>query len=75
MLVSDHLPGGVNDNPSAPLEIETGSAPKVNVISECDFAQLDRLLREKPNASTLPLEAMVLRRKEQLTKEVLHNGL
>ena len=59
-LVSDHLPGGVYDNPSAQLEIETGSAPKTNVISERDFAQLDRLLREKPNASTLSLEAMVL---------------
>ena len=30
------------------------------MISERDFAKLDRLLREKPNASTLSLEAMVL---------------
>ena len=59
-LVSDHLPGGVYDNPSAQLEVETGSAPNTNVISERDFAKLDRLLREKPNASTLTLEAMVL---------------
>ena len=59
-LVSDHLPGGVYDNPSAQLEVETGSAPNTNVISERDFAKLDRLLCEKPNASTLTLEAMVL---------------
>ena len=41
-LVSDHLPGGVYDNPSAQLEVETGSAPNTNAISECDFAKLDR---------------------------------
>ena len=29
-------------------------------MSERDFAQLDRLLREKPNASILSLEAMIL---------------
>ena len=34
--------------------------PKTNTVSERDFAKLDRLLREKPNASTLALEAMVL---------------
>ena len=59
-LLSDHLPGGVHDNPCAQLQEETKSVPKTNVISERDFGQLDRLLREKPNASTLSLEAMVL---------------
>lgn len=34
--------------------------PKLNVISEHDFSQLDLLLREKPNAKTLSLETMVL---------------
>ena len=34
--------------------------PKSNVISERDFAKLDRLLREKPNATTLCLEGMIL---------------
>ena len=58
--MSDHLPGGVYDNPSAQLEVETGSAPNTNVISERDFAKLDRLLREKTNASTITLQAMVL---------------
>ena len=59
-LLSDHLPGGVHDNPCAQLQSETRSVPKTNVVSERDFGQLDRLLREKPNASTLSLEAMVL---------------
>ena len=59
-LLSDHLPGGVHDNPCAQLQSETKSVPKTNVISERDFGQLDRLLCEKPNASTLSLEAMVL---------------
>ena len=31
-----------------------------NVISERDFAKLDRLLCEKPNATTLCLEGMIL---------------
>ena len=34
--------------------------PKTNVISERDFAKLDRLLHEKPNATTLCLEGMIL---------------
>ena len=59
-LLSDHLPRGAHDNPCAQLQQETKSVPKTNVISERDFCQLDRLLREKPNASTLSLEAMVL---------------
>ena len=34
--------------------------PKSNVISGRDFAKLDRLLREKPNATTLCLEGMIV---------------
>ena len=59
-LVDDHLPGGKYDEPTSQLQVQTASVPKTNVISERDFARLDRLLREKPNASTLSLEAMVL---------------
>ena len=33
---------------------------KTNVVSERDFGKLDRLLHEKPNATTLSLEAMIL---------------
>ena len=59
-FVEDHLPGGKYDNPSIHLSTETKSMPKTNVISERDFAKLDRLLREKPNATTLCLEGMIL---------------
>jgi len=59
-LVEDHLPNGKYDNPSAELVAETKSVPTTNVISERDFAQLDRFLREKPNATTLSLEAMIM---------------
>ena len=59
-LLQDHLPGGELDNPSLQLQEETKSVPKTNTVSERDFAKLDRLLREKPNATTLSLEAMIL---------------
>ena len=52
-FVDDHLPGGKYDNPSIQLTAETKSVPKLNVISEGDFAKLDHLLHEKPNATTL----------------------
>ena len=38
----------------------TSSVPTTNTVSERDFAKLDRLLREKPHASTLALEAHIL---------------
>ena len=59
-LVKDHLSGGQHDNPSENLLTETKSVPKTNTISERDFAKLDRLLREKPNAATMSLEALIL---------------
>ena len=59
-LLSDHLSGGKYDHSTPALQNETRSVPKTNTVSERDFAKLDRLLREKPNASTLALEAMVL---------------
>ena len=49
-LLEDHLPSGVLDNPNEQLVEETKSVPNYNTISERDFAKLDRLLREKPNA-------------------------
>ena len=59
-LLSDHLSGGMYDHLTPQLQRETKSVPKTNTVSERDFAKLDHLLREKPNASTLALEAMVL---------------
>ena len=51
-LLEDHLPGGVFD--------ETKSVPNSNTVSERDFAKLDRFLMEKPNATTLALEGLIL---------------
>jgi len=59
-LLVDHLPGGVLDNPSQQLVTETKSVPNSNTVSERDFAKLDRLLWEKPNATTVALEGLVL---------------
>ena len=59
-LVEDHLPGGNFDNADETLIRDTISVPKTNTVSERDFAELDRLLTEKPNASILSLEATVL---------------
>ena len=55
-MVADHLGDTYKDI----TDDEIASVPKTNVVSERDFAQLDRLLRQKPNASTLALEAMIL---------------
>ena len=58
--LEDHLPGGEHDNPSDHKKSSVVSVPKTNTISERDFAQLDRLLRQKPNATTTSLEGMIL---------------
>ena len=55
-MVADHLGDTYRDI----TDDEIASVPKTNVVSERDFAQLDRLLRQKLNASTLALEAMIL---------------
>lgn len=44
------------------------AVPKTNTVSERDFAQLDRLLREKPNAVILSLEALILFNNNQTSK-------
>ena len=60
-MVKDHLIGGELDVQESNQRCqETASVPKTNTISERDFAQLDRLLREKPNATTMSLEAMIM---------------
>ena len=59
-LVEDHLPEGKFDNADEALIGDTISVPKTNTVSERDFAQLEHLLWEKPNASLLSLEAMIL---------------
>ena len=39
---------------------ETASVPATNVTPERDFAVLDRLMREKPNANVIALESMII---------------
>ena len=60
-LLMDHLPGGefyeVKD--TTVIE-ETKSVPVTNVSPEHDFALLDRLLSQKPNATHIALESLLL---------------
>lgn len=59
-MLADHLTGGVHVSPSRTVHEQTKSVPKTNRVSEKDFAQLDRLLREKPNAALIGLEGSIL---------------
>ena len=60
-MVSDHLSGGEFDvEVTQERKSETASVQKTNTVSKRDFAQLDRLLREKPNCTTMSLEAMIM---------------
>ena len=53
--LSDHLVGGTFDNPSDELKKEASHVPKSNQIGESIFGSFDRLIRERPNATTLNL--------------------
>jgi E1A/CREB-binding protein len=60
-LLLDHLPGGMyNSITDSSLIEETVSVPTTNVAPERDFAVLDRMMREKPNAHLIAIEAMIL---------------
>ena len=60
-LLFDHLPKGKFNSVTDPLIItETRSVPKTNVSPERDFAMLDRLMTQKPNASYIALESLLL---------------
>ena len=39
------------------MKMQSSSVPTSNIISECDFAIFDNLLKAKPNASVTALEA------------------
>jgi len=77
-LLVDHLPGGIHDNPSEEKRCQTQSVPKTNTVSERDFAQLDRFLREKPNATTIALESLILfsnKTREWLLQNILFSKM
>ena len=60
-LLLDHLPGGKYHYVVDTMIVqETASVPTTNVAPEQDFAILDRLMREKPNAYLVALESMIL---------------
>ena len=63
-LLLDHLPGGKYHWSHSVIDTrmvqETGTVPTTNVAPERDFAVLDRLIREKPNACLIALESMIL---------------
>ena len=60
-LLVDHLPGSIyHDVMDETLIAEVTSVPTTNVSPERDFAILDRLRREKPNAHTVALEAIIM---------------
>ena len=60
-LLLDHLPGGMFSSVTDSLMVEeTASVPTTNVAPERDFAVLDRMTREKPNARLVALESMIL---------------
>ncbi|CAC5387839.1 unnamed protein product [Mytilus coruscus] len=60
----DYLPGGKFSIDSSPnfekLKENSITVSPTNIDSERDFANLDRLRREKPNANTIALEGIIL---------------
>ena len=60
-LLMDHLPSGkYNEVTDAVVIEETKSVLTTNVNPERDFAVLDRLLSQKPNATHIALESLLL---------------
>ena len=55
-LLLDHLPGGMYHSVTDSSVVEeTSSVPTTKVSPEHDFAMLDRLMSEKPNATRIAL--------------------
>ena len=59
-MLTDHLEGGKYDKPDVEMQDECKNAPKTNVVPERDFGMLDRLLAQKPNATTLVFEGILM---------------
>lgn len=65
-MLADHLEGGKYDISAHPQEqLETQSVQKTNVGPERNFGMLDRLMVEKPRATSIVLEGIVLFNKNQ----------
>ncbi len=59
-IFSDHLENGKWANASPELRQKTCGLPKHNKFSESVFGHLDRLMREKPNITTIASEAFIM---------------
>lgn len=64
-LLADHLKGGKYEYPSEEMRKETESVMKTNVMPERDFGMLDRLIMEKPRATTIVLEGIIMFNKNE----------
>ena len=58
-LLQDQLPEGKYYSPSEKVMEETAGVPKQNIISEGDYAQLDRQLDQKQNVSTAAVSGLI----------------
>ena len=59
---TEHLPGGLYSSPSEDLVTQAANVPTTNVISERDFAQLDRARTIAPHANTQYHEGKIMYR-------------
>ena len=57
--LKDQLPGGIYYKPDHHVMQETAVVPKENIISEQDFAQLDKQLEQTPNISRVAVSGLV----------------
>jgi hypothetical protein len=59
-MLTDHLEGGMYDQPDVEMQDECKNASKTNFVPEQDFGMVDRLLAQKPNATTLVFEGILM---------------
>jgi len=65
-MLHDHLQGGKYVCSEELSKVSFGVS-KTNSISERDFGMLDRLIREKPNANQITLEAIIMTRTNKMS--------
>ena len=58
--LKDQLPGGKYYQPTADIMDETGICHTTNILSELDFAQMDRKVNQKQNISTIGASGVVM---------------
>ena len=58
--LADQLPGGKFYLPSDDIVTETAICPRTNILSERDFAQMDRKVSQKPNISTISASGVII---------------